>query len=56
MGAKLNYVMNNLYSSEDLNIYIYIYIYIYICTEGRIHKDPMEKYNNKKVNIYLIPP
>jgi hypothetical protein len=50
MGAKLNYVMNNLYSSEDLNIYIYI------CTEGRIHKDPMEKYNNKKVNIYLIPP
>jgi hypothetical protein len=23
---------------------------------GRIYKNPLEKYNNRKVNTYLIPP
>jgi hypothetical protein len=38
----------------------YIYLrdrgsYIYICTGGEYTKNPLEKYNNRKVNTYLIP-
>jgi hypothetical protein len=30
--------------------------YIYTCTGGREYtKNPMEKYNNRKTNTYLIP-
>jgi hypothetical protein len=28
--------------------------YIYMYMRGRIYKDPLEKYNNRKTNIYLI--
>jgi hypothetical protein len=29
--------------------------YIYTCTGGEYTKNPLEKYNNRKVNTYLIP-
>jgi hypothetical protein len=34
--------------ANDPNIYMY--------RRGRIYKKPLEKYNNRKVNTYLIPP
>jgi hypothetical protein len=27
-----------------------------MCRRERIYKEPLEKYNNRKANIYLIPP
>jgi hypothetical protein len=30
--------------------------YIYMYMWGIIYKEPLEKYNNKKTNTYLIPP
>jgi hypothetical protein len=30
--------------------------YIYMYRRGRIYKEPLDKYNNRKTNAYLIPP
>jgi hypothetical protein len=31
-------------------------LYIYMYRRGRIYKEPLKKYNNRKTNTYLIPP
>jgi hypothetical protein len=31
-------------------------LYIYMYRRGRIYKEPLEKYNKRKTNSYLIPP
>jgi hypothetical protein len=49
--GSVYHVMNSTYihlRTKDPNIYIY--------RRRRIYKDPLEKYNNRKANTYLIVP
>jgi hypothetical protein len=41
------------------NTYIHLRacgLYIYMYRRGIIYKEPLEKYNKRKTNSYLIPP